>query len=214
MSIKKKLGAGVLAGALGLSMVGGGTFAYFSDTAETTNTFATGTLDLSVDPTEIIEVDNLKPGDFMPRAFELINGGTLDISSVDLHTSYDVDYGDKYNGGDLGEHIIVHFMTNIDKNGIGNVVNLDPNNVITSTTLAELRDANGLPDAVKNDLYVNLPFFGETRGEKAGLEAGDSDDLVVFFEFVDNDEDQNTFQDASLTLQWDFEAQQTEGELR
>lgn len=213
MSIKKKLGMGVVSAALGISLIGGGTFAYFSDTVETTNTFASGTLDLSINPEYVIKAENIKPGDIMPRAFELTNGGTLDISRVDLHTSYTVDYGDKYTGGDLGEHILVHFMTNVDKNGLGNIV-LGPNNVITSTTLAELRDADGLPDAVANDLYLNLPWLGEINGEQGGLKRGDSDDLIVVFEFVDNDEDQNTFQDAELTLYWNFEAHQTAGTLK
>lgn len=209
MSLKKKLGMGITSAALGLSLVAGGTFAYFSDAEETNNTFAAGTLDLSVDPTTIINVEDIKPGDIMPRHFELINDGTLDISSVDLKTSYTVENGEQYTGGDLGEHILVHFMTNVDKNGLGNLV-LGPNNVITSTTLAELRDAEGLPDAVENVLGDYLPFFGEG----SGLEAEDKDDLIVVFEFVDNGEDQNTFQGAKLNLKWTFDAQQTAGEIR
>ncbi|MCU5397508.1 CalY family protein, partial [Bacillus toyonensis] len=31
MSLKKKLGVGVVSAALGLSLIGGGTYAYFSD---------------------------------------------------------------------------------------------------------------------------------------------------------------------------------------
>lgn len=38
--------------ALGLSLIGGGTFAYFSDSETTNNTFAAGTLDLAVEPTQ------------------------------------------------------------------------------------------------------------------------------------------------------------------
>src|SRR5690625_6753752 len=89
MGIKKKLGMGVATAVLGIGLIGGGTFAYFSDTAEATNTFATGTLDLAVNPTTIIELDNLKPGDWMNKTFKLENGGTLDISKVLLTTDYD-----------------------------------------------------------------------------------------------------------------------------
>jgi spore coat-associated protein N len=214
MSLKKKLGMGIATAVLGIGLIGGGTFAYFSDAETTNNTFAAGTLDLSVDPTTIIDVANIKPGDIMPRHFELINDGSLDISSVDLYTEYSVEYGDNYTGGDMGEHILVHFMTNVDKNGLGNIV-LGPNNVITSTTLAELAAADGLPDAVENELRDVLPWLGDLgAGERSGLEAGDSDDLIVVFEFVDNGEDQNTFQDATLSLEWTFDAQQTAGEIR
>lgn len=209
MSIKKKLGLGVASAALGLALIGGGTFAYFSDTVKTTNTFATGTLDLSINPEAIINIDNIKPGDTMPRAFTLTNSGTLDISSVNIVTDYTVEYGDKYTGGDLGEHILVHFMTNVDKNGLGNLV-VGPNNVITSTTLKELKAAKGLPDAVKNQLADKMP---KLFGEKSGLKNGSSDDLIVLFEFVDKG-DQNTFQDAKLTLEWDFVAKQTTGQIR
>ncbi|PRX64062.1 putative ribosomally synthesized peptide with SipW-like signal peptide [Bacillus sp. V-88] len=43
MSIKQKLGLGVASAALGLALVGGGTYAYFSDSVTTNNTFAAGT---------------------------------------------------------------------------------------------------------------------------------------------------------------------------
>ncbi|MFP3488745.1 TasA family protein, partial [Staphylococcus sp. SIMBA_130] len=90
MSLKKKLGAGVATAVLGLGLIGGGVFAYFSDTETTNNTFAAGTLDLAANPTTIIDVDNLKPGDIMVREFQLENNGTLDISTVDLATAYNV----------------------------------------------------------------------------------------------------------------------------
>ncbi|PHD39103.1 cell division protein FtsN, partial [Bacillus toyonensis] len=47
MSLKKKLGVGVVSAALGLSLIGGGTYAYFSDQVVTNNSFAVGTLDLA-----------------------------------------------------------------------------------------------------------------------------------------------------------------------
>lgn len=50
--------------------------------------------------------------------------------------------------------------------------------------------------------------------EASGIEVGESDDLIVQFEFVDNGQDQNVFQGDSLELEWTFEAQQTEGESR
>ena len=197
MSLKKKLAMGIATGALAVSMIGGGTYAYFNDVEVTNNTFAAGTLDLAVNPTTIINVDNLKPGDWMPRTFELKNDGTLDISNVIISTNYT-----QIGGGseDFGKHIRVNFLRNNDKSGI-----LLPSNVIVSKTLHELKTMG--PDAVKN---LSHSIFAE----RSGLKAGTKDELAVQFEFVDNGADQNIFQGASLELEWTFNANQTAGERR
>ncbi len=52
--------------------------------------FAAGTLDLSVNPEVVINVDNIKPGDEMERGFQLVNKGTLAIGDVKLLTDYSV----------------------------------------------------------------------------------------------------------------------------
>lgn len=210
MGIKKKLGMGILAGALGLSLIGGGTFAYFSDTEETVNTFAAGTLDLSVDPTVIIDVDNLKPGDVMVREFELINSGSLDISSIDLATSYTVYDAKGDNTDDFGKHIKVLFLENVDKTGAGFIIG-DYNDVIAETTLYDLQHMT--PDAVEN-VQSWITWLLGLNGEDSGLAAGDSDLMWVAFEFVDNGEDQNEFQGDALELTWTFTAHQTPGEYR
>lgn len=210
MGIKKKLGMGILAGALGLSLIGGGTFAYFSDTEETVNTFAAGTLDLSVDPTVIIDVDNLKPGDVMVREFELINSGSLDISSIDLATSYTVYDAKGDNTDDFGKHIKVLFLENVDKTGAGFIIE-DYNDVIAETTLYDLQHMT--PDAVEN-VQSWITWLLGLNGEDSGLAAGDSDLMWVAFEFVDNGEDQNEFQGDALELTWTFTAHQTPGEYR
>lgn len=210
MGIKKKLGMGILAGALGLSLIGGGTFAYFSDTEETVNTFAAGTLDLSVDPTVIIDVDNLKPGDVMVREFELINSGSLDISSIDLATSYTVYDAKGDNTDDFGKHIKVLFLENVDKTGAGYIIE-DYNDVIAETTLYDLQHMT--PDAVEN-VQSWITWLLGLNGEDSGLAAGDSDLMWVAFEFVDNGEDQNEFQGDALELTWTFTAHQTPGEYR
>ncbi|WP_218778877.1 TasA family protein, partial [Bacillus thuringiensis] len=77
MSLKKKLGMGVVSAALGLSLIGGGTYAYFSDQVVTNNTLAAGTLDLAMQPTTSLNLDNLKPGDKILKKFNLKNSGTL-----------------------------------------------------------------------------------------------------------------------------------------
>lgn len=193
MGLKKQISMGVMSAALGLTLISGGTYAYFSDSETTNNTFAAGTLDLAMEPTQVIDVDNIKPGDSMIRDFELQNNGSLVIDKVLLETSYSVIDANGDNSGDFGEHIQVEFLYNADK--------LDE--VIYQTTLAELQDMT--PKAV--DERVFDPLLGEQ-----GLEPGTLDDLVVKFKFVDNSENQNEFQGDSLQLEWTFNAKQTGGE--
>lgn len=193
MNIKKQLTTGVMSAALGLALIGGGTFAFFSDTEVSNNTFAAGTLDLAAAPTEIFNVDNLKPGDSMLRTFELQNNGTLDIDKVFLGTEYTVGDAQGDNIVDFGEHILVEFLYNADK--------LDE--VIYETTLAELKAMS--PEVVGESI------FGPLLGEE-GLPVGEIDDLIVKINFVDTGEEQNQFQGDSLNLEWTFTAIQTAGE--
>ncbi len=51
MGTKKKLGLGVASAALGLALVGGGTWAAFNDIETTQATYAAGTLDLNAKDT-------------------------------------------------------------------------------------------------------------------------------------------------------------------
>jgi len=190
MSLKKKLGMGIGTAILGLSLVGGGTFAYFSDTAVSENTFAAGTLDLSVNPTTIVDIGNLKPGDTIERTFEFENNGTLDISKVLLETDYKVD-----GAYEFGEHIVVNFLENKDKSNV----------IIESKTLKELKDMS--PDAAK-------ALMDSVNGPKSGLEVGEKNNLRVQFEFRDNGENQNHLQGAHLELKWTFNAEQTAGEKK
>lgn len=192
MSIKRRLGVGIVTAALGFSLVGGGTFAYFSDTVTTENTFAAGTLDLSVNPEVIIDVDNLKPGDSVQNGFELINNGSLDIERVTLETDYTVIDAAEDNTEDFGEHIQVEFLYNAD--------NLDE--VIFETTLAELKEMS--PEAVSQSIFY--PEMGDK-----GLPTNTTHDLFVKFNFIDNGEDQNQFQGDTLELEWKFVAEQTRG---
>lgn len=196
MSIKKKLGMGVVTAALGLSLIGGGTYAYFSDKEVSQNTFAAGTLDLSVNPEVVINVDNIKPGDEMERGFQLVNKGTLAIGDVKLLADYSVIDAKGDNGNaDFGDHIRVDFLWNLDKNEVP----------IWSTTLSELKVStqNGsIPDLVQK---------GVVDREGNGLAPGDDDTFYVMFTFVDNNAEQNVFQGDSLKLNWTFNSMQTKG---
>lgn len=195
MSFKKKLSKSMLTAALGFSLMGGGTYAYFSDTVETNNTFAAGSLDLSVNPETIVNIEDLKPGDEISREFDISNGGTLDINKVLLDTSYTVDDANGDNTEDFGEHIKVTILYN-QANATVEVMEM---------TLKELSEEQ--PDITAIDEFVG--------GEKGpnGLEPGDTDKIIVLFEFVDNGEDQNQFQEDALQLKWKFIAEQTDGDL-
>jgi len=193
MSIKKMLGIGIVSTLLGLSLLVGGTFAYFSDAVTTNNTFASGTIDLAVEPTEIVNLDNLKPGDSIERVFELQNNGTLDVKKVLLETDYTVNDVNNDNTENFGKHIKVEFLQNIDQG----------KEVVYETTLYELKDMS--PAAVAEKALSPLL-------DEEGLAAGTVDDLIVKFEFVDNGEDQNQFQGDSLNLEWTFNALQEDGE--
>ncbi|HLS09359.1 CalY family protein [Lentibacillus sp.] len=194
MSIKRKIGLSVASAALGIALVGGGTFAYFSDQEVTNNAFAAGTLDLSANPTAFIDIDNLKPGDTMLREFNLSNDGSLKIENVYLETDYFVTDQNGDNNNDFGKHIKVNFLWNWDQES-------EP---VFETTLHELKEMD--PDVVKRDIWDPL------WEQKGGLESEETHDFWVEFEFIDNGEDQNIFQGDSLELAWTFNATQAEGE--
>lgn len=186
---------GVASAALGLSLIGGGTFAYFSDKEVSNNTFAAGTLDLTLNPKTLVNIDNLKPGDSVKKEFLLKNSGTLAIKDVKLATKYSVKDAKGDNAGeDFGKHIKVKFIWNWDKQS-------EP---VYETTLAELQTLD--PDVVAKDV------FAPEWSEKGGLEAGSEDYLWVQFVFEDDGKDQNKFQGDSLNLEWTFNASQTDGE--
>ncbi|GIO26549.1 TasA family protein [Ornithinibacillus bavariensis] len=195
MSFSKKVSKGILTAALGFSLMGGGTYAYFSDTVEVNNTFAAGTLDLSVNPETIVNVTNLKPGDEISREFTLTNNGTLDIHKVLLNTSYEVNDALGDNTDDFANHIKVTILYNQNNATVQ----------VMETTLSELSKIT--PDITAVDTFVG--------GEKVpnGLKPGDINKVIVLFEFIDNGEDQNQFQGDALQLKWQFVAEQTEGQL-
>lgn len=86
MSLKKKMGAALATTALGAALIGGGTFAIFTDSAQNANnTFAAGTVDINVTDTSSftgakhVNISNLAPGDEGSREFTVKNDGSLDL---------------------------------------------------------------------------------------------------------------------------------------
>lgn len=196
MGIKKTLGLGAASAALGLSLIGGGTFAYFSSTATSTATFAAGTLKLGSSFNTPVALSNLKPGDYTVRTFTLSNEGTLDIKFLKLATSYTVTDAKGDNAGqDLGAHFKVKLLKDTYTGGSTDGY------VLSEISLKEL----------KNIPSYDLVTLGALPG---GISAAQSKTFKVAFEFVDNGQDQNAFQGDSLALNWTFEALQGLGEAK
>ncbi|SEU23950.1 TasA family protein [Paenibacillus sp. NFR01] len=196
MGIKKTLGLGVASAALGLSLIGGGTFAYFSSTATSTATFAAGTLKLSSIPETIVNLTNMKPGDYAVRNFALKNDGTLDIKLLTLGTAYNVTDAKGDNASaDLGAHFKVKILDSSYTSG--------PlaGHVLSEISLKDLKAITAY------DLILNGAIPG-------GIAAGDTKNFKVAFEFVDNGQDQNVFQGDGLSLTWTFNAFQGIGEAK
>ncbi|HDR7455293.1 TPA: cell division protein FtsN [Bacillus cereus] len=197
MSWKKKLGVGVVSAALGLSLIGGGTYAYFSDQVVSNNALAAGTLDLAMQPTTSLNLDNLKPGDRILKKFNMKNSGTLDIKDILMKVDYTVNDFKKDNSvEDFGKHIKVQFLWDWDPE----------KSPVYETTLAELKSQH--PEVASQKIFLSK------WAETGGLKAGKMDWFWIKFTFEDNGTDQNMFQGDSITMKMEFQANQTEGQER
>lgn len=205
MSLKKKLGLGIASAALGISLIGGGTYAYFNDVETSKNHFTAGTLDLTLNPTEMFKISNMKPGDRMFKRFSLKNDGSLNIKDVLLSTDYTVtDAKGDNNGRDFGEDIVVKFLE-YEGEWPGNPPldqwdDLPGVKVLSQMTLAELKAL----DPADLTTVANLLPAGK-------LAPGKQVYLTVQLEFDYKDTDQNHFQGDRLDLTWTFTANQEAG---
>ncbi|NBJ69575.1 MULTISPECIES: TasA family protein [Clostridia] len=183
MDIKKKLGISIITAMLGVILISGGTYSYFNDNEETTNTFATGLLNLGINKTSIIDIENLVPGDRVNGHFKLTNDGTVDMKEVVLHSDYEVvDKGENNKGEDLADYITVEYLHHVNGN----------KNVIFKKKLSEMKNKS-IP--VLEQFPVN----------------SDAENFSVRFSFMDNKKSQNHFQGDYIRLQWRFEAMQRDG---
>src|SRR5699024_12243265 len=89
-------------------------YAYFSSSETSNNTFAAGNLDLTMEPTEVVDLEDMKPGDTVTKDFELSNSGTLDIEKIILEKDYSVIDAEGDNTDDFGKHIQVEYLYNAD----------------------------------------------------------------------------------------------------
>ncbi|RPF54027.1 TasA family protein [Aquisalibacillus elongatus] len=210
MDIKKKLGIGVLTGALGLSLVGGGTWAAFNDVEETTNVFAAGVLDLEIgeESTMDFSLDNLKPGDHWTETLVLRNNGTLDINQI--LTSIEVTGWEDVDALDLNSKVY---------DGAGNNKLSDFLKQFEVTVTDG--DGNVFFDGTLNQLHgqSNIDITG-TDTNTVGLSVNDNMTYQVDFKFKNVDETfdgsrfqvQNKYQDEQAEINVKFEATQMPGE--
>lgn len=217
--MKKKLGMGIATAVLSVGLIGGGTFAYFSDTAVQTNHFASGTIDLSVNPEVSVDVNNLKPGDWMPRSFKLKNDGSLDMKYVSLKTEYSVT---KNNGEPVSNALANKYADSIVVQFLKNTTGDKDYEVFAELSLLELRDITpeDLATKINKDIkYIVLPIIGKIPvgweyNNYQGISAGKTADFDVKFVFEETGKNQNDLQDLKLDLTWTFEGFQEDGERR
>jgi spore coat-associated protein N len=233
MTIKKKLGLGVASAALGISLVGGGTWAAFNDTATINNHFAAGNLDLEVGKSGSkpinFDLTNMKPGDNVQRIFKLNNIGSLAIKEVLLNTTAaNFDGGGDSNKTDFLSQFEIDFMNVDSETGQwqprANVVKSDE-----TLTLADLVN-NTYSDKIKEEYLatdgtkrINLaPLTVDPTTGKRGIPVNpdDSDDVFIQITFKDDktrvggaysDYVQNKYMNDKIDFFFNLEATQWDG---
>lgn len=216
MSIKKKMSMGILAGALGVSLIGGGTWAAFNDVEEVNNTFAAGTLDLVVGEATTMDftISNLKPGDYFTKELVLKNNGSLDINQIKLHATKEAGWEDKDVLG-LASKFPGVDTTNSQDDFLDQFnVKIFPKGSSTAIYDKTLKDlASG----------VGITELTGTNASTVGLASGAADKVYdVKVTFVENStkfsgsrlHEQNKYQDEKSNLKFVFEATQMPGEDR
>ncbi|MFS0783741.1 TasA family protein [Bacillus sp. 1P06AnD] len=212
--MKGQLIKGALAAVLGLSLVGGGTYAAFNDVEAVNAKVEAGTLDLAVSPKVVFNISNLKPGDMMDRNFTIMNKGSLNIEKVLMHTSYTVTKNNQPVDAALAKEYadqfyVYWFTTELQPilDGLGKSV----------SGLTDLTAANHSVDITS---YLKpswlLPML------RPDLPVGDKDHIIMGLRFKNDDEreknsrlfKQNKFQGLKMEVKFDLEATQYKGEQR
>lgn len=238
MTLKKKLGLGVASAALGIALVGGGTWALFNDVEKLEARYGAGILDLKVDDitTTGINLSNLKPGDVFEKEFELDAIGTLAIKDVLLNVKWknfndytgsnDPDIG----GRNSAEEFLSQFTITVLSIGTegGNGYKKDIVKNVNLLDFINMTNGGGKPaTGFIDDTYydkesgrINVVTKTGPDGRYHGLPVNpdDQDKIKFIIKFNDPDEKdengvqkQNKFQGDSITLEFIFEARQWGG---
>jgi spore coat-associated protein N len=219
MGIKKKLGLGMASAALGLSLVGGGTFAYFNDVDTLNNKFANGVLDLKITPHEDLPINfdlsNLKPGDSIQRMFKLDADGTLAIQKVYMALTANADdfkdgHSAALNGNVpamrefLSQFRVTMFKGQIATDPITTGSDFQPEaNILNSNstvlTLLDLLDSN-LNGKISSNFYDNGKINLTPTG--VPVDPDDQDGVQMTITFHDDGSNQNKFQGDAAKFQF------------
>jgi spore coat-associated protein N len=207
MSIKKKLGLGIASAALGLSLIGGGTLAYFSDGATVHNGFESGTLVLDAEkawnfPLNF-DLKDVKPGQSWERQFVLANNGTVDIGNTFMQIT---------NAGEdnalLDTLKVYYFVDATDP-----VV--DPNAPDAGYILLNSQDIT-LREALNSEWAGKIKSQYLTDDNKfnltpLGIAAGQDNRFRISIEFPETGVPQNELQGKTVKVDFKFDARQTVG---
>jgi spore coat-associated protein N len=229
MGIKKKLGLGVASAALGISLVGGGTWAAFND-VETLdgNNITTGILDLGINPdSELVSLDKLAPGDKIARSFKVANNGNVDIKEVllDINSSGWTDVDHHETGvTNTQKEFLSQFKVNMFAADAFDFDDLGGGEDLLSGITPTGKDDQGNTFISLWDLEQQATGdYDITNG--TGLPNGtadedgkDFDKIWLAIEFVDKDlkddngeQHQNKYQGESADIEFVFEALQRDG---
>lgn len=229
MSIKRKLGLGAASAALGLSLVVGGVWAAFNDTATISNHFAAGTLDLEVGKSANkpinFDLSNMKPGDNVQRVFKLNNKGSLAIKEVLLDVTADnfVDGTLPSTQEEFLSQFVVDFMQ-LDSES----TKWEPRASVTKSgeviTLADLVDGSYVnkvkPEYLGAGNKINLAPLTVVDNAYRGIPVNpaDSDDVFIQITFkndltkdANNEYIQNKYQGDKIKFYFNLEATQWDG---
>ncbi|WP_066175984.1 TasA family protein [Bacillus marinisedimentorum] len=166
MSIKKKLTMGAMAAAMGVSLIGAGTWAAFNDIENVNASMAAGELELELAQANgpmHFNISNLKPGDHMTREIKLVNDGSLAIKDVLLsidnfefrNYGEDIEATTEVFGSNTGLEFLDQFEISLVKTGNEGGPSDFPKTILgpdSDVTLADVYRASGGDSDAKNTL--------------------------------------------------------------
>ncbi|RNB81420.1 hypothetical protein EDM59_22565 [Brevibacillus nitrificans] len=210
MSLKKQFALTLASVGIGAALIGGGTFAWFNTKTDITgNTFAAGELKLGAKPaTGVINVGDIAPGDWVVKSFELKNEGTVGIKQLLTGVNYKVTYDHEGNENfqdEFGRYLKVYYLTNVDKTkpfqltDYAEVIGNGPFAKYQGKTLEEW----------KNIGQLDISTLYESK--LGGFKPGDTDEITLAIQFVDDGNDQNRFQKDVLDLTLNIEGKARDG---
>ncbi len=193
--MKKILGLGVAA-LLVMALVGGGTWAYFSDVETSTgNILTAGTLDLKTNDldgvTGTLTLTNIAPGDSVgPATVTLKNSGSINATALDVAVSYVESDGTK------PTELVGNLSANATAQGF--LVNTFKYNGVALLTAADDTNSNGVLDMQD----VAAPANASKLTGLSGLDPAQTKDFEI--EVTLDPTADNTFQAEGIDISFTF----------